>query len=176
MKSTKIFSDFDFSIVKNPEIFEQNRLPAHSDHEWYSTEAAAETGRSDFKYSLNGIWKFAWAKNYDAAVKDFYRTDFDCHAWDSIRVPAHLQTEGYGHPQYCNTQYPWEGTEELEPGDIPSVFNPVGMYTKYFTLPAEDRWQKGPVRISFQGAESAVAVWLNGHYIGYSEDSFTPSG
>ncbi len=168
-------SEFDYGIVKNPEIFEENRLPAHSDHEWYSCEGAVECGRSDFKFMLNGIWKFAWAKNYDSAVKDFYRTDYDCHKWDSIRVPAHIQAEGFGAPQYVNTQYPWEGMEELEPGDIPSVFNPVAMYTKYFTLPEGDRWKKGPVRISFQGAESAVALWLNGHYVGYSEDSFTPS-
>ena len=168
-------SEFDYGIVKNPEIFEQNRLPAHSDHEWYSTTGAIENGRSDFKYLLNGIWKFAWAKNYNEAVKDFYRADYDCRRWDSIRVPAHIQTEGYGHPQYVNTQYPWEGTEELEPGDIASVFNPVAMYTKYFTLPSDEKWKRGPVRISFQGAESAIALWLNGHYIGYSEDSFTPS-
>ena len=168
-------SEFDYGIVRDPEIFEQGRLPAHSDHEWYSTKAAAETGRSDFKYFLNGIWKFAWAKSCEEAVKDFYKADFDCHRWDSIRVPAHIQTEGYGHPQYVNTQYPWEGTEELTPGDLPTVFNPVAMYTKYFTLPSDEKWKRGPVRISFQGAESAIAVWLNGHYVGYSEDSFTPS-
>lgn len=60
-------SEFDYGIVRDPEIFEQGRLPAHSDHEWYSTKAAAETGRSDFKYFLNGIWKFAWAKSYEEA-------------------------------------------------------------------------------------------------------------
>ena len=70
-------SEFDYGIVKNPEIFEENRLPAHSDHEWYSCEGAVESGRSDFKFLLNGIWKLAWAKNYDSAVKDFYRADYD---------------------------------------------------------------------------------------------------
>ena len=164
---------FDITIVKNPEIFMENRLAAHSDHEYYSTENAASEGVSDFKYSLNGIWKFAFAKNYDLAPKGFESTDFDTRKWDVIRVPAHIQMEGYGHPQYVNVQYPWDGSEAIVPGQIPERFNPVASYVKYFELPDFMKGRK--VFISFQGAESGLAVWLNGHYIGYSEDSFTPS-
>ena len=164
---------FNFDIVKNPEISRQNRIDAHSDHEFYSCEAAVKEGVSDFKYLLNGSWKFAYAKNYDLAAKDFWKMDFDCRSWDEIRVPAHIQMEGYGAPQYVNTQYPWDGHEMVLPGDIPSIFNPVGSYVRYFTLPAN--MKEGPVYISFQGVESGMALWLNGHYIGYSEDSFTPS-
>ncbi|MBO4903957.1 MAG: DUF4981 domain-containing protein [Lachnospiraceae bacterium] len=165
---------FDHAIVTDPQVFEQNRLSAHSDHEWYSSvESADKGGLGDYKHLLNGIWWFSYAKNYDSCVKDFYRTDYDCRKWDSIRVPAHIQTEGYGVPQYANTQYPWDGLDEVEPGEIPEYFNPVASYVKYFTLP--DGFEKGPVCISFQGAESGIAVWLNGKYIGYSEDSFTPS-
>ena len=165
---------FDHAIVTDPQVFEQNRLSAHSDHEWYSSvESADKGGLGDYKHLLNGIWWFSYAKNYDSCVKDFYRTDYDCRKWDSIRVPAHIQTEGYGVPQYANTQYPWDGLDEVEPGEIPEYFNPVASYVKYFTLPYG--FEKGPVCISFQGAESGIAVWLNGKYIGYSEDSFTPS-
>ena len=166
-------STFDYGIVKDPQIFQQNRLAAHSDHEYFRTTEAAETGVSDFKYGLNGIWKFSYAKNYESAIKNFYENEYNCKVWDDIRVPSHIQTEGYGTPSYVNTQYPWDGREAVEPGEIPTIFNPVASYTKYFALPAE--MADGPVYISFQGVESGFALWLNGQYVGYSEDSFTPS-
>ena len=167
-------SNFDYSIVKDPEIFEQNRLDAHSDHEWYKSVRSAETGgMSDHKFPLNGVWYFDYAENYECAVKDFYRKDYDCRKWKKIRVPAHVQMEGYGVPQYANTQYPWDGLEDVEPGQIPEYFNPTASYVRYFTLP--EGFEKGKVCISFCGAESGIAVWMNGEYVGYSEDSFTPS-
>ena len=69
--------------------------------------------------------RFSWAKNYASAVRGFESIDYDARAWDTIRVPAHIQMEGYGHPQYVNTQFPWDGSEEIEPGEIPEEFNPV---------------------------------------------------
>ena len=81
--------------------------------------------------------------------------------------------QGYGVPAYVNTQYPWDGLEEVRPGQIPQVYNPVGCYVRYFSLPEE--MKEGPVFISFHGVESGLALWLNGFYVGYSEDSFTPS-
>ena len=164
---------FNFDIVKNPEIFQENRLAAHSDHEYYANMADAEIGESSYKYLLNGIWKFSYAKNYASTIPGFEKIDYDCHVWDNIRVPAHIQMEGYDIPQYANTQFPWEGHENIRPGEIPSVFNPVGSYVKYFVVP--DSMQGKPVYISFQGVESGMALWLNGEYVGYSEDSFTPS-
>lgn len=166
-------AEFDYNIVKNPEIFMQNRLAAHSDHEYYKDSESAAAENSDFKYLLNGIWKFSYARNYSLAVKGFEKTDYNVAGWEDIRVPAHMQMEGYGHPQYVNVQFPWDGVEDIEPGEIPEEFNPVGQYVKRFVLP--DNMKKGPVYISFQGVESAIALWLNGHYVGYSEDTFTPS-
>ena len=166
-------SEFCYEIVKNPEIFQENRLDAHSDHEYYSCESGDLSGVSDFKYSLNGVWKFMWAKNYESCLKEFAAMDVDCHRWDTIRVPAHIQMEGYGHPQYVNVQYPWDGSEAIVPGQIPEVFNPVASYVKYFRVPAN--MSEKQVFISFQGVESGMAVWLNGQYVGYAEDSFTPS-
>ncbi len=165
---------FDYKIVKDPKVFEQGRLEARSDHEWYrSLSSAQEGGISDYKYLLNGIWWFSCARNYEEAVQNFYEMDYDCRKWERIHVPSHIQTEGYGVPQYTNVEYPWDGFEEVEPGQIPEYFNPVASYVRYFTLP--DGFREGPVCISFQGAESGIAVWLNGNYVGYSEDSFTPS-
>ena len=166
-------AEFRYDIVKDPEIFMENRLSAHSDHEYYSSKEAAGAGVSDYKYSLNGIWRFAYARNYELAPGDFWKTESDTRKWDTIRVPADIQMEGYGHPQYANVQYPWDGYENICPGEIPESFNPVASYVKYFDLPA---FMKGKrVFVSFQGAESGLALWLNGHYIGYAEDSFTPS-
>jgi Beta galactosidase small chain len=81
--------------------------------------------------------------------------------------------EGYDIPQYVNIQYPWDGREDVWRDAVPSEFNPVASYVKYFTLP--EGFRKSGLYISFQGVESGFALWLNGHYVGYSEDSFTPS-
>lgn len=165
--------NFDVNIVKNPEIFQQNRLEAHSDHVCYRNEYEKLTGETSLRFYLNGIWKFAYAKNNELAISDFERIGYDCKTWDDIRVPAHIQMEGYGIPQYTNTTYPWEGTEFIEPGQIPERFNPVASYVKYFTLPENMKGEK--VCISFQGVESGFALWLNGSYVGYSENSFNPA-
>ncbi|MDD6428407.1 MAG: glycoside hydrolase family 2 TIM barrel-domain containing protein [Lachnospiraceae bacterium] len=166
-------SGFNYEIIKDPRIFQENRLPAHSDHEWYRDKKNIETGRSDLKVTLNGSWRFHYAGNLSATIRGFEKKDYDASGWDYITVPGHIQMQGYGCPQYVNTQYPWDGLEEIEPGQIPEEMNPVGQYIRNFTLP--EFMKDGPVIISFQGAESAIAVWLNGSYVGYSEDSFTPS-
>lgn len=164
---------FDYSIVRNPEIFQQNRLPQHSDHEFYENEDLEFGMLSGFKESLNGSWKFAYARNYIEADPDFYKLERDCRNWEDIRVPAHIQLEGYDKVQYVNTQYPWDGHEDVEPGEIPMEYNPTASYVKYFTVP--EQMKNSPVFISFQGVESGFALWLNGEYVGYSEDSFTPA-
>ena len=164
---------FDYSLVKNPEYFKENCQEAHSSHRYYSSSEAMEWGEETFKHSLNGLWKFHYAKNYGSAIPGFEKEDYSCVSWDDIRVPAHIQMEGYDLPQYANVQYPWEGKEEIRPGEIPEEFNPVASYVKYFEVPKH--MQGKPVFISFQGAESGLALWLNGIFVGYSEDSFTPS-
>jgi beta-galactosidase len=164
---------FDLEKIADPEFFMENRIPAHSDHLCFEDEEAAASGKSGFRHSLNGVWKFAFARNLKAALTDFMKEDYDCLGWEDITVPACIQLEGYGTPQYVNTEYPWDGHEEVRPGQIPQDYNPVAHYVKYFTLP--ESMKEGPVCICFDGAESGIAVWLNGHYIGYSTDSFTPS-
>ena len=166
-------SNFDSNIIKNPEIFEQNRLAAHSDHVCYKNELEKIKGKSSLRYDMNGLWKFAYAKNQSLAPCGFEAADYDCKGWDEIRVPAHIQMEGYGVPIYTNTTYPWEADEFIKPGEVPEIFNPVASYVKYFTIP--ENMKNKRVCISFQGVESGFALWLNGHYVGYSEDTFDPS-
>lgn len=164
---------FDYSKVKDPEYFQENRLPARSDHIWYAGWEEYGRGDNSFRHSLNGLWKFSYAPNYNSAVKGFEAAGYDCKSWADIRVPAHIQMEGYGVPQYANVQYPWDGWEQIEPGQIPEHFNPVAEYVKYFEVP--EHMEGRPLFISFQGVESAMALWCNGQYVGYSEDSFTPA-
>lgn len=165
--------NFDSDIVKNPEIFEQNRLAAHSDHVCYKNELEKIKGKSSLRYDMNGLWKFAYAKNQSLAPCGFEAADYNCKGWDEIRVPAHIQMEGYDVPIYTNTTYPWEADEFIKPGEVPEIFNPVASYVKYFTIP--ENMKNKRVCISFQGVESGFALWLNGHYVGYSEDTFDPS-
>ena len=164
---------FDFEIVKNPEVSMENRLPAHSDHIAYASWFEEEERVSGYRMPLDGLWKFSYAKNMDLAVEGFEAADYNCKTWDEIRVPAHIQMEGYDRPHYTNTTYPWEGKEAIFPGEIPTEFNPVASYAKYFTLPTHMAGKR--ICISFQGVESGAAVWLNGHYVGYSENSFNPA-
>ena len=164
---------FDYSLVKDPQYFKDGRMDAHSDHTYYRDGEEAQEKETSFRYDLNGIWKFHYARNYGSAIPGFEKEEYCCKDWDDIRVPAHIQMEGYDAPQYANVQYPWEGHEDIHPGEIPEHFNPVASYVKYFEVPEEMQGKR--LFISFQGAESGIALWLNGHFVGYSEDSFTPS-
>ncbi len=164
---------FDYGKIKDPAFFAQNRVKAHSDHHYYKNHRELAEKNESFRQKLNGLWKFQYARNLAEAPDGFEAEDFDCKGWEDIRVPAHIQMEGYDKPQYVNVQYPWDGHEAIEPGEIPTQFNPVASYVKYFTVP--ENMQGKRLFVSFQGVESGFALWCNGSYVGYSEDTFTPS-
>lgn len=157
------------SWLEDPEVFAVNRIPAHSDHTYFEKE----TEERPLRQCLNGSWLFSYAKNPSMRVERFYEDSYDCSGFDTIQVPGHLETQGYGRNQYINTMYPWDGEEFLRPPMISKRNNPVGSYVKYFTL--EEQMKGKRTFISFQGVETAFYVWLNGTFIGYSEDSFTPA-
>ncbi|MFR7899390.1 MAG: hypothetical protein ACLU6Y_05760 [Ruminococcus sp.] len=90
-------------------------------HISYANPEEASLEETSFRHSLNGIWKFHYARNYESTVKGFEEEEYSCRDWDDIRVPAHIQMEGYDAPQYANVQYPWEGHEDIHPGEIPSI-------------------------------------------------------
>lgn len=164
---------FDYGKIKDSAFFAQNRVKAHSDHHYYKNHRELAEKNESFRQNLNGLWKFQYARNLAEAPAGFEAEDFDCKGWEDIRVPAHIQMEGYDKPQYVNVQYPWDGHEAIEPGEIPTQFNPVASYVKYFTVP--ENMQGKRLFVSFQGVESGFALWCNGSYVGYSEDTFTPS-
>lgn len=173
------------SWLDDPEVFRVNMLPAHSDHRFYETEADFAERKDSLYQSLNGQWQFFWSKNAAGRPIDFYREDFDASAFGTILVPCHMEMAGYDRIHYINTMYPWEGHMYRRPafslegvGAQPGQFseaeyNPVGSYRLKFDL--EEGLLGKRVCISFEGVEQAMYVWLNGQFVGYGEDSFTPS-
>ncbi|MBP3953050.1 glycoside hydrolase family 2 TIM barrel-domain containing protein [Bacillus suaedae] len=160
--------------LSDPSVFAVNRLQAHSDHYYYETIREAEKKvKMALRHDLNGNWKFHYSLSPVERPKDFYKLDYHCAGWQDIHVPGHMQLQGYGKPQYANTMYPWDGHHHLRPPEVSAEDNPVGSYVTYFHLP--EKMSGRPVYISFQGVESAFFLWLNGRFIGYSEDSFTPA-
>lgn len=171
--------------LDDPEVFRVNQVPAHSDHVFYADGEEVQAGRSSFAQSLNGDWQFCYAVNAKERPAEFYRTDFDASGFDWIQVPGHIELAGYDKIQYINTMYPWEGHLYRRPaGSLDgradgagqfseAAYNPVGSYLKRFDL--EEGLKGKRVSICFEGVEQAVYVWLNGAFVGYAEDSFTPS-
>lgn len=161
-------AEFNVSKIFDPGFFSDNCVPAHSDHLFYRNLSECLNKRSSFVKNLNGIWKFRYSTDLSEAPGDFMLPDYDCTGWDDIRVPGHIQMQGYGRPQYVNSQYPWDGHEDCKVGEVPEKYNAFASYVTYFTLP--EAYDK--VYIAFGGVESGYALWVNGQYVGYSEDSF----
>ncbi|MGC6175626.1 glycoside hydrolase family 2 TIM barrel-domain containing protein [Lacrimispora sp. 38-1] len=159
--------------LNDPEVFSVNRIAAHSDHEYYETENDASEGNMRLCQPLNGIWQFSYAEKPKERVKEFYQKDFSADKFDTIVVPGHIELQGFGRCQYINTMYPWDGVSDLRPPFTDPDNNPVGSYLREFEL--ENALKNKRLFLSFQGVETAFYVWLNGVFIGYSEDSFTPS-
>ncbi|MCR4728565.1 MAG: DUF4981 domain-containing protein [Lachnospiraceae bacterium] len=161
-------------FLQNPEIFGENLVPAHSDHFFYEKEKDIALGeKMPLKQSLNGTWKFKYSVNLKERPKDFYRPDFKLKGFANIKVPGHIEMQGYDTIHYTNALYPWDGSEDLIPPQISEDFAPVGSYVKEFKVAAN--LKDKPLFISFQGVETAFRVFVNGEYVGYSEDTFTPA-
>ena len=175
----------DIKWLDNPEVFRVNQIPAHSDHEYYTNYADLDEKNNYLTQSLNGMWKFCYSKNAKVRPSNFYKTQFNTKNWDEIAVPGHIELAGYDKICYINTMYPWEGKNYRRPaysiagaGTGKGMFseaeyNPVGSYIKEFDLDRELRGKR--LTICFEGVEQAMYVWLNGEFVGYAEDSFTPS-
>ena len=148
-------------------------MDAHSDHFVYESEEAYKNNKSSLFQSLNGQWDFAYANKPAERMADFYKMDFSTEKFDKINVPGHIQLQGYDRCQYINTMYPWDGREEMRPPQVSEEYNPVGSYVKYFDL--DNSLLDKNIILSFQGVEVAFYVWVNGEFVGYSEDTFTPS-
>ena len=175
----------DMKWLDNPEVFRVNQLDAHSDHCYYMDYTDMEKSDNPLTQSLNGQWEFAFSKNVMDRPENFYEENFDASSFDKIMVPGHIELAGYDKIRYINTMYPWEGKEYHRgaysmgsTGDEAGMFseaeyNPVGSYIKRFDL--SEQMRKKKIRICFEGVGEAMYLWLNGQFVGYAEDSFTPS-
>ena len=156
----------ELNWLEDPRVFAVNRLDAHSDHTWHTPEGS-------LRQSLDGSWRFAYSPCPAARPADFWQADASLDGFAEIAVPGHIEMQGYGQIQYINTMYPWDGRHFLRPPQIPWDDTPVGSYVRTFTL--DPALEGKRVCVSFQGVERAFYCWCNGHFVGYSEDSFTPA-
>ena len=171
--------------LDDPRVFRVGQLDAHSDHHFFAGEADYAAGESALCQTLDGKWRFAYAVNLDARPADFYKEDFDFSDFDEIDVPGHIEIAGYDTIHYTNVLYPWEGKQFVRPPftGLPGAkmegmfseaeYSPVGCYICPFDLDPALRGKR--VTIRFEGVEQAMYLWLNGRFIGYAEDTFTPS-
>ena len=175
----------DMKWLDNPEVFKVNQLAPHSDHCYFLDYSDMKKEKNPLFQSLNGQWEFFYSKNVKSRPVNFYEETFDASGFDKIMVPGHIELAGYDKIRYINTMYPWEGKEYhrgaysmeatgAEKGMFSEAeYNPVGSYIKYFDL---DKSMCGKrIHICFEGVEEAMYLWLNGQFVGYAEDSFTPS-
>ena len=170
---------------ENLQVNSINRLPARTYAMPLASEAAALTDalepETPYRKSLNGDWKLSWAGSPDLRVKDFWKADFDDSGWFTIDVPSCVEMRGFGAPGYTNVRYPhaWDPKRDVAAPTIRDRdtdardYNPVSSYRTTFTVPED--WAGRDVILRFDGVYSAYYVWVNGHRVGYAEDSKLPS-
>lgn len=156
-------------------LFSQNRLPARSHFYAFTTDPGTFSytpWKSEDYISLNGEWDFRLSQSPRLGAVDFYKNTYDTASWGHIQVPGNWSLNGYGKPNYVNMRADFANdSSELPLGHIPLDSNTTGRYKKQFTLPVD--WHDSTV-IAYLGAvKSAFKLWVNGHYVGYSQDSKT---
>ena len=161
-----------FKEWMDPEINAVNRAPMHSNFFAYENAETANQGikeKSENFMSLNGLWKFFWVKDADARPTDFWKTDFNDKGWDKLQVPAVWELNGYGDPIYVNVGYAWRNQYKNQPPLVPVEENHVGSYRREITVPAD--WKGKDIIAHFGAVSSNMYLWVNGKFVGYSEDS-----
>ncbi|HIY88980.1 MAG TPA: DUF4981 domain-containing protein [Candidatus Bacteroides pullicola] len=149
-----------------------NRAPMHTDYFAYESPELATQGEresSAYYMSLNGQWKFNWVRHADARPTDFWKPDYNDRAWDTMPVPGVWEMNGYGDPQYVNIGYGWREQWKNNPPQVPTEENHVGSYRRTITVPAS--WKGKDIIAHFGSVTSNIYLWVNGKYVGYSEDS-----
>ena len=171
--------------LDDPRVFRVGQIDAHSDHLYYDSEESCREGNMTLSQSLDGVWKFAYCENAKVRPAQFFEEGYDLSGFGEIQVPCHIEMAGYDSIHYINTMYPWEGKIFRRPmftaadcGKCEGMFseadyNPVGSYVCCFDLDEALRGKR--IRVRFEGVEQAMYVWLNGKFLGYAEDTFTPS-
>ena len=161
-----------FQEWKDPKVNAVNRAPMHTNYFAYESDHAAKKGikeNSTNFMTLNGTWKFNWVKDADSRPTDFWKVGFNDKGWNDIPVPGVWELHGYGDPIYVNIGYAWRNQFENNPPYVPDEENHVGSYRREITVPAS--WKGKDIIAHFGSVTSNMYLWVNGKYVGYSEDS-----
>ena len=161
-----------FTEWKDPNVNAVNRAEMHASYFAYASEEEAQKELKEESVNfmtLNGTWKFNWVKDADARPTDFFRTDFNDKGWDNLAVPGVWELNGYGDPIYVNVGYAWRNQFKNNPPEVPVVNNHVGSYRKEIVIP--ENWKGKEIMAHFGAVSSNMYLWVNGRYVGYSEDS-----
>ena len=156
----------------DPAVNEINRMQMHAAFFAYESADAARRGdrtASERFLNLDGTWKFAWARHADQRPTDFFQPGFNDGAWGEMPVPGLWELNGYGDPQYLNIGYPWREQFENNPPEVPTAENHVGSYRREIEIPAA--WSDKQIIARFGSVTSNIYLWVNGRFVGYSEDS-----
>ena len=149
-----------------------NRMPMHGSWFAYESPEAAQTGDktlSERFVTLNGNWKFNWVRDADQRPTDFFRVGYNDKGWNDMPVPGLWELNGYGDPVYLNVGYAWRGWFKNDPPHVPIEQNHVGSYRRTVDIPAA--WAGRQIVAHFGSVTSNIYLWVNGRYVGYSEDS-----
>ena len=161
-----------FNEWKDPEVNSANRSAMHTNYFAFASADEAKAGIKENSanfMTLNGLWKFNWVRHADARPTDFYQTNFNDKGWDDLQVPGVWELNGYGDPIYVNVGYAWRSQFKNNPPLVPTENNHVGSYRKEIILPAD--WKGKEIFAHFGSVTSNMYLWVNGRYVGYSEDS-----
>jgi beta-galactosidase len=179
-----------YHYIENPQVISENKEEAHAGFMSYSSEKSAQKAGffPENFILLDGLWKFKWVALPAERPQDFFKDNYNLSTWDNIKVPGNWELQGYGVPIYVNIQYDFsdykapiskemefvEGIYPKYPGKIPHDHNPVGSYKREFNVP--ENWDKEKEVFLHIGAmKSGGFVWVNGNYVGYSQDSKLPA-
>ena len=170
--SSQMVMPQSFQEWQDPNINEINRAQMHANFFAYENIEVANKAvkeKSENFMTLNGTWKFFWVENADQRPTDFYRIGYNDKGWDDFQIPAVWELNGYGDPIYVNTGYAWRNQYKNNPPLVPVEKNHVGSYRKEIVVPAD--WKGKDIIAHFGSVTSNMYLWVNGKFVGYSEDS-----
>lgn len=159
---------------RDPNVNSVNREPMRSTFIVYPTTAKVRSGSaidaSPLYRSIDGVWKFLWLENVlTPNPANFAATNFDDSEWKTMPIPGMWELNGYGDPVYISHGWPWLNWADNTPPFPPKERNHKGLYRREIEVPAE--WQGKQVYVHFGSVTSNITLWVNGHEVGYSEDS-----
>ena len=161
-----------FTEWHDMQVNDINRFKPHTSFFAYENIQVAREGNmkaSENYLSIEGEWNFNWVEHADQRPTNFYTLDYDDKSWDKMKVPGMWELNGYGDPIYVNIGFPWRGHFESKPPEVPTRDNHVGSYRRMIHIP--DSWDGKQVIAHFGSVTSCMYLWVNGHFVGYSEDS-----